>query len=216
LTWVADGSSQAMPTTPSAVSKTKLIPWLVAALLSIGAFGIGYFSHKSNPEKPLWLSVPTPGGTEMADTPLISPDGTRIVFPAKDKDGTINLWIRSFQSPNFQKIPGTEAANYPFWSPDSRFIPFFASGKLIKMDPAEAHSQVLCDVSDERGGTWNQFGDIVFTPNPLDGLYRISSSGGTPEQITSLDPAGLESSHRFPQFLPDGKHFIFYVKANKA
>ena len=149
------------------------------------------------------------------DAPIVSPDGSRIAFPAADKNATVHLWLRDLQSPSAQKIPGTTGANYPFWSADGRFIGFFANGKLMKVELSGGMTQALCDVSDERGGTWNQDGVILFSPHPLDGLYRISSAGGVPTQVTFLDPAAEESSHRFPYFLPDGKHFIFFVKANK-
>ena len=146
------------------------------------------------------------------DAPIVFSDGSRIVFPAADKNAIVNLWLRDLQSSSAQKIPGTTGANYPFWSADGRLIGFFANGKLMKVELSGGMTQALCDVSDERGGTWNQDGVILFSPHPLDGLYRISSAGGIPTQVTFLDPAAEESSHRFPYFLPDGKHFIFFVR----
>ena len=218
LTWIAEGSSQARVAISVAPGKRRFLPWIVAAsLFLIAASGwIAYFNRTSPPQKLTQLSISPPPENELVDAPVVSPDGSQIVFPAADKNAIVNLWLRDLQSSSAQKIPGTTGANYPFWSADSRFIGFFANGKLIKVEPSRGLTQALCDVSEERGGTWNQDGVILFSPHPLDGIYRISSAGGVPTQVTFLDPAAEESSHRFPYFLPDGKHFIFFVMANKG
>ncbi len=216
LKWISEGATDHASGTSVHPHKSRALLWILAGALILAAAGwIAYFNRSNAPQKLMQLSIPSPPENEQVYAPAISPDGSRIVFPAADKKGNVNLWVRSFQSSNTQKIPGTEGASNPFWSPDSRFIGFFANRKLIKVDPSEGHSQTLCDVSDERGGTWNREGVIVFSPNPGDGLYRISSAGGVPTQITSLDPAAKETSHRYPYFLPDGKHFIFFIRAQE-
>jgi serine/threonine protein kinase len=218
LTWITESSTQTIAPTLARPTKRRFFPWMVAAvLLVIAAAGwISFLIKARAPQELLQLSVLNPPGNQITYAPAISPDGTRIVFATIDKNGKSNLWIRSLQSSHAQKISGTEGARYPFWSPDGRFIGFFANGKLIKVDPSGGLSQTLCDVSDDRGGSWGKDGVIVFSPNPGDGLYRISSSGGTLSRVTELDPAGAETTHRFPCFLPDGKHFLFYVRAQKA
>ncbi len=191
LTWIAEGSSQARVAISVAPGKRRFLPWIVAAsLFLIAASGwIAYFNRTSPPQKLTQLSISPPPENELVDAPVVSPDGSQIVFPAADKNATVNLWLRDLELSSAQKIPGTTGVNYPFWSADSRFIGFFANGKLIKVDPSGGLTQALCDVSDERGGTWNQDGVILFSPHPMDGLYRVSSGGGVPTQVTFLDPA---------------------------
>jgi Tol biopolymer transport system component len=106
-------------------------------------------------------------------------------------------------------LPGTEAAGFPFWSPDGRYIGFFAGGKMKKIDIQGGPPSVICDAPDGRGGSWNQQGDIVFTPTVNSPIYRASASGGPISQLTTQDPSKNETTHRWPWFLPDGRHFIF-------
>ncbi len=216
LTWIAEGGSQAAVTTSARIAERRVLPWMIASLLlTIAAYWIGYFVHNSPQQKLVQLSISPPPENELVDAPVVSPDGSLIAFRTADKNGKVHLWVRAINSTSAQQIPDTEGANYAFWSADSRSIGFFANGKLIKVDPSGGHSQALCDVVDERGGAWNQDGVILFSPNPGDGLYRISSAGGIPTRVTSLEPAAEETTHRFPYFLPDGKHFIFFVRSQK-
>jgi hypothetical protein len=111
-------------------------------------------------------------------------------------------------------LEGTQGATYPFWSPDRKSIGFFGDGKLKKVDVSGGQVQVLCDAPNGRGGTWNRDGVIVFSPDGLAvGLFRVSSQGGAPVELTKPDPSRFESSHRWPVFLPDGKHLL-YLAAN--
>jgi Tol biopolymer transport system component len=217
LMWVAEGSSQFAAATASP-SRPRYLLWILAGLFlwAIVASWVAYSNYKSTSQKLLKLSIAPPIDNELVGAPVISPDGSRIVFPAADKNGKINLWLRTIDNSEAKKISGTEGANDPFWSPDGRFIGFFANRKLLKVDPFGGLTQVLSEASDERGGTWNKNGVIVFSPNPGDGLYRINSSGGEITLVTSLNSSKAETTHRFPYFLPDGKHFIFFVKAHKA
>jgi eukaryotic-like serine/threonine-protein kinase len=107
-----------------------------------------------------------------------------------------------------QPIPGTEDGTFPFWSPDSRSIGLFASGKLKKVQIGGGTPIVLCDAQGARGGTWNRDNVIVFAPS-IGALMRVPGAGGTPTAITALDPSTGESNHRWPSFLPDGRHFLF-------
>ena len=124
------------------------------------------------------------------------------------------LWTYEVGGRRTTSLDGTQGASYPFWSPDGKFIGFFADGKLKKVEVSGGQPQVLCDAPNGRGGTWNRDGVIVFTPDSLNaGLFRVSSSGGSPVEITKLDTSRFETSHRWPVFLPDGKHFL-YLGAN--
>jgi eukaryotic-like serine/threonine-protein kinase len=110
---------------------------------------------------------------------------------------------------------GTEDGSYPFWSPDSRFIGFFASGKLKKVDIAGGPAITICDVQRGRGGTWNEQGIILLSPNIQEPIYSVAAVGGTPTRITQLNKEKDQSTHRFPYFLPDGKHFLYVAGSHK-
>lgn len=137
----------------------------------------------------------------------ISPDGRRVAFAAADATGNIRLWVRPIDSFVAQVLPGTEEAGLPFWSPDSQSIGFGAQGKLKRIDVAGGQPQVLCDASAFRGGAWNRDGVIVFATTSLSPLFRVPATGGAPVQVTTLGTG--QTSHRFPVFLPDQKHFIY-------
>ena len=141
----------------------------------------------------------------------ISPDGRNLAYVASTptSDSKSALWIRPMDSLHARLLPGTEAAAFPFWSPDGRYIAFFAGGKLKKIDSQGGPPLIICDAPDGRGGSWNQQGDIVFTPTVNSPIYRVSASGGPITRLTTQDPSNNETTHRWPWFLPDGRHFIF-------
>ena len=114
-----------------------------------------------------------------------------------------------------QPLPGTEGASFPFWSPDSRFIAFFAGGKLKKIDTTGGMPQVLCNAAAGRGGAWNPDGIIVFTGQANSPISRISASGGVVTAATTFDPDQAVTPHYWPQFLPDGRHFLYYQRSSK-
>jgi eukaryotic-like serine/threonine-protein kinase len=141
----------------------------------------------------------------------ISPDGLRLAFVATDASGKSHLWVRPLDSIDPQPLSGTEEATYPFWSPDSRFIGFFASGKLKRIEATGGAVRTLCTAAVPRGASWNRDGIIIFEPSPNDPLYQVSAEGGEPKPLTKLDTSRQEASHRWPYFLPDGKHFLYSV-----
>jgi len=145
----------------------------------------------------------------------VSHDGKRLAFIATFA-GTNMIWVRSLDSDAAQRIVGTDGAHYPFWSPDDRFLGFFADGKLKKIAVSGGTAQTLCDAPQPRGGTWNADNTIVFAPGAHDPLSRISSAGGKPVAITRLDEKADEYSHRFPWFLQDGHHFLYLSQSSKG
>ncbi|HEV8131162.1 MAG TPA: protein kinase, partial [Acidobacteriota bacterium] len=161
--------------------------------------------------KPANVKV-TPEGKVKVRTLAISPDGRHLAF-VSTSEGRSLLWIRSFDSITARPLAGTEDAYLPFWSPDSRSIGFFAAGKLKRIEVNGGPAQTLCDISlDGRGGTWNQDGIIVFSPDFQKELYKISSAGGVAAPLTKLDSSRQETSHRFPYFLADGRHFVYLAR----
>ncbi len=143
----------------------------------------------------------------------ISPDGRQLAFVATTADGRPRLWVRSVDVAQARVLAGTEGAAHPFWSPDSRFIGFFAAAKLKKVDIGGGLVEVVCDSPGTRGGTWNRNGDIVFAEFFTGGLYRVSAEGGAPVAVTMLDDARQELWHRWPEFLPDGRHFFYLARS---
>jgi hypothetical protein len=119
------------------------------------------------------------------------------------------LWVRDLDSLDAKLLPGTETAAFPFWSPDSRSIGFFTPFRLKVIHAAGGPCRDIADVVLGRGGAWNRDGIIVFCPRPVGALCQIPATGGTPQAVTSLDPARAEISHGFPQFLADGRRFIY-------
>jgi eukaryotic-like serine/threonine-protein kinase len=147
-------------------------------------------------------------GSGSATQVAISPDGQNIVFVAGASSG-YQIWLRAVATLASRPIPGTEGGVFPFWSPDSRFIGFFAAGKLKKIQIAGGPPIVLCDAPLARGGSWSRDDVILFTPSTNGPLQRVSSAGGVPAVVTTLDPTTGETNHRWPYFLPDGRHFLY-------
>lgn len=139
----------------------------------------------------------------------LSPDGTLLAFVARDSSGKDLLWVRPLNSLLSRPFAETENAAYPFWSPDNKYIGFFASGKMKKIALSGGQPVAICDAPAGRGGTWNKDGIIVFAPQFNNtGLYRVSAEGGDAVPVTRVDTT-IDVNHRWPFFLPDGNHFIF-------
>jgi len=139
----------------------------------------------------------------------VSPDGRRLAFVATTEERRSFLWVRPLDALTAQALAGTEGASYPFWSPNSRFLGFFSDGKLKRIEATGGPALTLCDAPSGRGGTWNRDEVIVFAPATPGGLYRISASGGVASPVTKLSDMRGEYMHRWPSFLPDGRHFLY-------
>lgn len=159
---------------------------------------------------PTEFTVAPPEGTEFQGLPdfAVSPDGRLLVFAAVSH-GQSQLWLRARRNPTPTPIPGTEGASFPFWSPDNQVVAFFASRQLRKVRIDRGPAEVICDAPAGRGGSWNQQNEIVFAPGTDGPLMRVNAAGGPQREVTSLDRARKDTTHRHPSFLPDGKHFLF-------
>jgi len=166
------------------------------------------------PVRPLKFTITPPDGTNFVelDPVVLSPDGRYMVFPAADDSGDTELWIRPLDDPSARRIEGTKGAAFPFWSPDSRNIAFFANEKLYRVDIAGGLPKIVCSAADGRGGTWNADNLIVFSPSLTSPLFVVPAGGGEPKSITSLNASRQEISHRWPFFLPDGRHFLYAIR----
>jgi serine/threonine protein kinase len=210
------------PATPAqsptvAPARRPWLPWVVAGVLAVAAiaFAAAYLQSLRAPQVSVHSYILPPEKTNFvltgndAGPPVLSPDGRRLAFVAKSADGKPVLWIRPLNSTVAQPMSGTEGATYPFWSADSRYVAFFAAGKLNKIDASGGPSQALCEAKTGRGGTWNSSGTIVFTPEVIGGIVRVDAAGGTRVPLTTVD--AKENSHRWPQFLPDGNHYLYFA-----
>src|SRR5687768_5722169 len=125
------------------------------------------------------------------------------------------IWVRSMDDPTSRALPGTENGEYPFWSAEGDSVGFFANGRMKKVHTAAGPVQVVAEeaTSNPRGGSWHANGTILFGTGAST-IFSVPTSGGSPEPVTKLDAAAKEVSHRWPHFLPDGRHFIFTVRSD--
>jgi Tol biopolymer transport system component/tRNA A-37 threonylcarbamoyl transferase component Bud32 len=208
LTWVVeeDGGKDAAP------AKTKKrFPWVwIAAVAGAAALTFVAGQKLSGPRpqsaQPMRFHLATPFTNEPMSFAL-SPDGEFIVFAAIS-DGASKLLVRPLDQLAPKPLAGTDGAIFPFWSPDSRTIGFFAGGKLKTVDVDGGPIRVVADAANGRGGAWNRDGTIVFAPTTASALVRVPATGGVAAAVTRFRPG--EASHRWPEFLPDGRRFFFH------
>ena len=214
LQWIRDHASSSRAQLPIPVVPHKnhgRLGWIAAAvllLLLVTTVAAWWLSPKPSARTLHFHSAVALAANDVA----LSPDGTKVALVAYSDDANkYVLWLHEIGSRTAVSLPGTEGAIHPFWSPDSRAIGFFAQGKMKKVDASPSGSaQIICDAPHGRGGTWNKDGTILYSPDFFTGLYKISLAGGSPVEVTKIDPTHFESSHRWPVFLPDGRHFLYF------
>ena len=221
LKWVAEGLGQ------KEAKPGRARPWMawaaagLAALVAVG-LGAAYLRVATGESAAVRSSILPPAGTVFvtllpsSGPAVISPDGMRLAFTAQDEKGKVLLYVRGLNSLTPQAVTGTEDAMYPFWSGDSRDIGFFASGKLKKVSASGGPVQELCAATSGRGGAWNKDGVIVFTASVQGPLTRVAATGGKTSPATKLEVARSENSHRWPHFLPDNRHFIYWARNSRG
>jgi serine/threonine protein kinase len=215
---IRTGSPEEIPKEQGPVAKRALwiaVPALAALLIAAAIL----MSRKgvtpiSNPVR-FPIFPPEHGSFNFdGDSPApvaMSADGRKLVYGARDRNGRGRLWVRLIEEVEAKSLPGTEGATYPFWSPDGRFIGFFADGKLKKIGLSGGPSQTLADARSGRGGTWSRQGVILFAPQGEGPLYRVGASGGEATAVTHLVKPNVGETHRWPMFLPDGQHFLYAI-----
>jgi Tol biopolymer transport system component len=231
LKWIAEGSHVGAPASAAVSRRREWVAWALfaSALAGVVALSIPYLRPTPPPAVIRFtLSPPAgvafaPRGAPVAPFPAVSPDGTRLVFVAqRDGEAAPSLWVQTFDSLNARPLPGTTVRTdtlspaLPFWSPDSSSIAFFADGKLKRVDAGGGSPQTICDAPQSGGGSWGANGTIVFASTIDAGLRTVPATGGVPAPITTPDAARGEISHSNPAFLPDGRHFLFWVQAPKS
>jgi len=226
LKWIAEAGPQAgAPGSGLARHRIRERAWIASALVLAAATlflvlarsrggATGDRAIRSSilpPEKSAFLF----GGISSGPV-AVSPDGRLLAFVARTPEGRELLWVRPLDSLSARPLEGTEGASFPFWSPDSRSIGFFADSKLKKIEAQGGPPLTICDTSIARGGSWNQEGTIIFAPDIGDSIYRVSASGGEPVPVTLLDETRNQFNHRWPFFLPDGRHFLFFARCSSG
>jgi eukaryotic-like serine/threonine-protein kinase len=217
LRWIASMRSVPAEAEASTTPVARRLRWLalVAAAIVLGILA-GYFLRTApSPASIRAVINPPPDQqfrltSDLAGPPVLSPDGSYLAFTAVGSGGKTNLWVSPVNGADARTLPDTNDAIFPFWSPDSRSLGFFANGKLRTIDLNATSAQTVCDAQLGRGAAWSPTGVIVFSPSPIGALLRVSAAGGSPTPLTTLD-TGRHSSHRWPFFLPDGKHFLYFA-----
>lgn len=190
-----------------------------AAAAAIAVFVIVTYRRREDPSvaTPSRLSLLPASGTTLTfqgsvSAPVaLSPSSKRVVFGARDPAGRDLLWVRSLDALTPVPISGTEGGSYPFWSPDERYIGFFAGGRLRKVPLSGGPPETLCDARDGRGGAWSSAGTILFAPDSAGPIFEVRDTGGEITPVTSEKGDKESFSHRWPSFLPDGDHFFYLV-----
>jgi Tol biopolymer transport system component len=213
LGWIAQGSSRAG--VPAVVARRRRIrerlAWaLAAAATAVAIVALGaLLLRRSGPPQVVRFEVQTPKGTTGMSWPRVSPDGRTLAFIASDSTGTQKLWIRPLDAVEAHPLEGVAEGARPFWSPDSRYLAFIAGGKLRKLPVTGGPAINVCDAPGGYDGTWGKSNWILFDGGLGDSIRGVPASGGVPRAITFIDHAHGETSHAWPFFLPDGRHFLF-------
>ncbi len=219
LRWILEGKAAADVAAAGAAPRRgrERVAWVAAAALLVALLASLLHGLRRSREAPkaIRFSLASPEKAEFWRHPAtsslaLSPDGSSLAFVAVT-GGRGSLWVRPLEALASTALKGTEGAVSPFWSPDGRFIGFFAQGKLQKIAAAGGPPQALCESAFGNAATWGHDGTILFTEwsGGREGIYRVSAEGGVPTQVTSYDRARGESSQAWPLFLPDGRHFLF-------
>ncbi len=226
LKWMQEsGSLVGLPAPVAARRKRReRLAWALAALatLAAAALGWGYWRRAPRALPLIRFEIAPPAEVAAIDVPRISPDGRSLAFAAFDTEGRSRIWLRPLNALEAHPLPGTEGSGRPFWSFDSRFLGFFADGKLKKIDASGGPAQNICDAPSGSDGTWSSEGVILFDGQGNDPIYRVAASGGVPVAAVKAEAAGRafkvirkETAVSWPEFLPDGRHFLYLTTGEK-
>jgi len=213
LRWIAEGGSVAgVPAPVSARRRSReRLAWALFAVAAVaaGALAATFLGRAPEPRRTVRFQIGASEQMAAMGSPNISPDGTLLAFDAADSSGRAMLWVRALDALEPRALPGTEGAGRPFWSPDSRFLAFFADGKLRKVDVSGAPPQTICDAPSGSDGSWSTTGVILYDGQAVDPIRMVAASGGIPKSIVEASRDAGEGSVGWPAFLPDGKHFLY-------
>jgi eukaryotic-like serine/threonine-protein kinase len=225
LKWTAEAGAQtgAQATLIARFRKSReRWAWVGAAVFALLAVASSllYLQNRDQRGRSLQAYLLPPGNTsyfftgDTAGFPVLSPDGRLLAFVATDERGSRMIWIRGLTDGSVRSLQGTDSASFPFWSFDGKSIGYFAGGKLKRVSLGGGSPIDITDADNPRGGTWNQDDVILFAPSSQTPIYRVPASGGQATPVTRIDQS-RHTTHRWPFFLPDGKHFL-YLAASHA
>jgi serine/threonine protein kinase len=220
LRWIGEAGSQAgVPTTLSLRRRSReRLAWGLAALLGAATTGLAVVQLRRSATPTLAFRSTLEPPAENTLIPFdelgvaLSPDGRQLAFVAIAGDGSKKIWVRDLAEMSARPLPETSGAWYPFWSPDGSHIGFFADGKLKRIDLRGGSPQVIAEAPSGRGGSWGKGDVVLFSPNVRSAIHQVPATGGTPAPVTQFDPE-KETTHRWPYFLPDGKQFLYLLRA---
>ncbi len=198
---------------PSQFFGSLRLAWAVATFFSVVTIGLIWANFTRQPvanSRLMKFSIMPPEKSSFGQI-AVSPDGRHLAFTAVT-GGKNQLWVRAFDATDAKPLQGAQDAFFPFWSPDNRFIGFFANGRLKKIEATGGPVQTLCEVEIPMGGAWSRDGVILFAQVPL-GLLKISAAGGEVTPVTTYDKSRQEFPHLYPSFLPDGRHFLYSISS---
>jgi serine/threonine protein kinase len=218
-----DASRTSADSPVAAASSRSRWPFLafvvaVAALFGVLPIAISHLRETAAPVLTVRFSVPPPNGRIFNPNAAFvspSPDGQHLVYGAKAALTPLRLWLYSVSTQSARELPNTDGVGAAFWSPDSREIAFVVDGKLKRLEIAGGAVQTIAEVKTDVGGSWNRDGTIILG-NAGGALMRVSAGGGEVTPVTTLDGARKETGHIIPQFLPDGRRFLFTVLPDNA
>jgi Tol biopolymer transport system component/DNA-binding winged helix-turn-helix (wHTH) protein len=195
----------------------KPLFWIVTAMVAVALLIAVKSANTPLPPASRSYVLPPEGATfnlinDDGGAVVLSPDGRKLAFVAVGSNGPAQIWIRTLAKLSADPLEGSEDATFPFWSPDGQWIAFFAEGKLKKIRIAGGAPITICDAPFGRGGSWKN-GVIIFAPASHAGIYKVADSGGSPVQLTTVDPS-IHTTHRWPKFLPDGRHFLYLAASH--
>jgi len=214
--WSAPAPAATAAPVPARKPLVHFIPWAIAGFLLPVAVGLLLGRANDRATAPTRTVIAAPPATRMHLTgddsgpPALSPDGSKLVFAAIGQGAGGRLWLRRMDELAAQPLTGTNGGQFPFWSPDSRSIGFFSDGQLKRLDLEGGGVQSIAPASGARGGAWSRRGVILYAPSYNTGLWKVPAAGGTPVEVTKIDTL-RETTHRWPQFMPDGDHFIYFA-----
>jgi len=215
LKWIAEGSAAGVAAAAPTRSRRRIREWLawsmaVAAVAAAAALLLRRTPRE--PEESLRFTIMPPARQSFLGAPVLSPDGRRVLLWLQDPGRRTSIAVRLLDGLEIRPVPGTEDARGAFWSPDGREIAFFAEGKLKRVGVDGGAVQTICESGSGFFGAWNRDGSVFFTSEFGTPIVEVSSSGGTPRPVTTIDASRGEVAHFHPAFLPDGRHFVFVAR----
>jgi Tol biopolymer transport system component/predicted Ser/Thr protein kinase len=216
-------SPAAVPAVPAApqAAGSPLWKWAALALLAAtAALGFLLLRREEPARQVITTRLAVPKGLDFVH-PIgiasfsLSPDGTRLVFSARDSAEGNGLFVQRLEDGHVERLAGTTNSFLPFWSPDGKRVGYFSGGRMFTIDASGGTPMTMCDAPSPRGGSWNRQGVILFAPDQGQGLYTVPAAGGTPTPVTRLDSTRDEMTHRWPAWLPDGDHFVYFARGTQ-